>query len=114
MGTKCMHVDCTEVVPTAFYLNMVDKEKGKKIEQYVANAFVSRSAFIKWCPAKDCGRAVEYKSKRTKTVQCECGYWFCFGCLGEPHDPAPCKIVADWNKQGRERCKKLHKMSHCN
>lgn len=67
--TKCMHVDCNEVVPTIFYQKMVDKEKAKKIEQYVANAFVSRSAYIKWCPAKDCGRALEYKKKRNENRQ---------------------------------------------
>lgn len=97
--TKCMKPKCGEVVPTSFYLKMVDKEKGAKIEQYVANAFVSQNAFVKWCPAKNCGRAIEYKKKGMRTVKCVCGHSFCFGCGGENHDPAPCKIVLDWNKK---------------
>jgi len=33
------------------------------------------------------------------TVQCSCGYRFCFTCHNEAHEPAACERVRHWQKK---------------
>jgi hypothetical protein len=70
----------------------VSKEQRVRVEEWMTNAFVKLNARIKWCPRVGCDKAVEYGKLGMKTVTCECGHQFCFGCGNEAHDPAPCKV----------------------
>lgn len=60
---------------------------------------------LKWCPAPDCGFAIECGVKRREldrivpTVACLCRHRFCFGCALNDHQPAPCSLVKQWIKK---------------
>jgi ariadne-1 len=53
---------------------------------------------MKWCPQKNCEYIIErplYSSQ--STVDCKCGFKFCFYCLNEDHMPASCEQAKAWN-----------------
>jgi len=97
--TNCPSYECKEIVPQEFFQRNVTKEQRVRVEEWMTNAFVKLNARIKWCPRSGCEKAVEYGKTGMKTVTCECGYQFCFGCGNEAHDPAPCKAVIEWLKK---------------
>jgi len=98
--TTCPAYKCKELVPVEFFQKHISKDQREKLEDWLNTLYIRFNAFVKWCPRAGCGRAVEYKkSANMKTVQCECGFKFCFGCGNEAHEPAPCKSVLKWLKQ---------------
>jgi ariadne-1 len=97
--TNCPSYECKEIVPQEFFQRNITKEQRTRVEEWMTNAFVKLNARIKWCPRPGCDRAVEYGKLGMKTVTCECGFQFCFGCGNEAHDPAPCKAVVEWLKK---------------
>jgi ariadne-1 len=97
--TNCMQYECKELVPQDFFQRNVSKEQRVRVEEWMTNAFVKLNARIRWCPRIGCDKAVEYGKTGMKTVTCECGNQFCFGCGSEAHDPAPCKAVLEWLKK---------------
>ena len=100
--TCCIQFKCKNIVPGAFFQRMVDKNQRKKLEGYLATAFVRTNTYLKWCPGPGCDKAVEYHktvNAGMKSVQCTCGFLFCFGCGGCSHDPSPCDVVAKWNSK---------------
>ncbi|KAF9434991.1 hypothetical protein BGZ76_007078 [Entomortierella beljakovae] len=60
---------------------------------------------LRWCPAPNCENAVDCRLPHTSfttivpTVQCACGYKFCFGCGQGDHQPATCGLVRLWQKK---------------
>jgi len=97
--TNCPSYECKEIVPQEFFQRHVTKDQRTRVQEWMTNAFVKLNARIKWCPRVGCDKAVEYGKTGMKTVTCECGYQFCFGCGNEAHDPAPCKAVIEWLKK---------------
>jgi len=51
---------------------------------------------MRWCPGRDCDKAIRVKLLKDKDVKCDCGTKFCFGCGNNPHSPADCKMVKEW------------------
>jgi len=97
--TNCPHYECKEIVSQDFFTRHITKDQRVRVEEWMTNAFVKLNARIKWCPRNGCDKAVEYGKTGMKTVTCECGYQFCFGCGNEAHEPAPCKAVVEWLKK---------------
>jgi len=67
--------------------------------------FIEGNESFKWCPGKDCNRAVKYDAGGQKDVECECGYRFCFKCSDDAHQPCPCHLMSLWvqkNKSDKE------------
>jgi ariadne-1 len=73
-----------------------------RLRRLRAEALVSPSSGVKWCPAAGCGRSVELPAAAKGLavgVTCACGHGFCFGCgAGPAHEPASC---AEWEAFGR-------------
>jgi len=82
-----------------YFQRLIDKDKREKVADWVNTAYVRLNTYIRWCPRNGCDKAVEYTKQGMKTVKCDCGYQFCFGCGNEAHDPAPCKVVDEWAKK---------------
>eukprot|EP00457_Paulinella_chromatophora_P002413 gb/GEZN01002418.1/.p1 GENE.gb/GEZN01002418.1/~~gb/GEZN01002418.1/.p1 ORF type:complete len:669 (-),score=121.03 gb/GEZN01002418.1/:187-2193(-) len=87
---------CHELMPPYFLAERLEPEKKQKFEHWLRLAFVKQNVYIKWCPRAGCDKAVEYKKKGMKRVQCACSYTFCFGCGMEDHEPSPCTAMREW------------------
>lgn len=65
------------------------------------NTFQSNRS-MKWCPNADCENAVclepGFRSQLMESVRCSCGFWFCFECHANSHDPVPCEMLKEWSK----------------
>lgn len=76
-----------------------------RYHELLNRTYVEDKDSLKWCPAPDCPNAVDCHVKRkdldrlVPTVECSCGYRFCFGCSLTDHQPAPCKLVKQWLKK---------------
>merc|ERR1712166_754945 len=98
-----MAFKCKNVVPSQFFTRMISIEKRQKFEKYLATAFVRSNTFMRWCPKAGCDRVVKYHRKGMKSIVCECGHVFCFGCGLDCHDPSPCQSVVEWGKKKYQR-----------
>ena len=54
----------------------------------------------RFCPKPGCDRVSEYKKGGAREIRCACGAEYCFACRRDPHNPAPCDLVAKWYEQG--------------
>ncbi len=54
----------------------------------------------RFCARPGCDRVAEYKKGGSREIRCTCGKEFCFACRRDPHNPAPCDLVAKWYEQG--------------
>lgn len=76
-----------------------------RYRQLQDRAYVADLDNLRWCPAPNCENAVECRLPHSSfativpTVQCSCGYKFCFGCGLGDHQPAPCGLVKMWQKK---------------
>jgi ariadne-1 len=93
--TECPAFKCKLVVPGPLFSRLLSEDKRAKFTQWLAVAFIRGNNCMRWCPKPGCDKAVEYRGGATglKTVECVCGYEFCFSCGVEAHDPSPCKAV---------------------
>lgn len=88
---------CNEVVDESLFKRFVtDPKLLAKYQQWLLNQFVEGQHGIKWCNHPGCESAVQYVSGGMKSIQCNCGYLFCFSCSNVAHNPAPCDLVARW------------------
>ena len=75
------------------------------------NCGCQNNIYLKWCPSPGCEFAVEYPagllccpsidfnnvlclSGGVRTVECACGFRFCFSCRKPDHAPADCQVIA--------------------
>eukprot|EP00954_Amorphochlora_amoebiformis_P010082 788764-Amorphochlora_amoeboformis.AAC.1 len=89
---------CPELVPSSVFKKYLKykPELFKKYETWNLQSFVEGQEGLKWCPNPKCTRVVEYKLGGEKTVECQCEIRFCFSCMREEHEPAPCDLVSKW------------------
>jgi len=77
----------------------LDPELYLKYVTLVTSGFVEKNPSIQWCPS---GRGCEYAAMVTptsaRTIQCSCGFVYCFNCRTEAHWPASCIEIQWWNK----------------
>lgn len=108
---RCPELKCQLVVPPAFVRTLVHEED--KLLRYenaasLARSYVDDQASLKWCPAPDCGFAVQSSraaadpSGRGFGVRCSCSHRFCFSCGHEDHCPASCYDLAQWTIKCRD------------
>jgi ariadne-1 len=68
----------------------------------LTRTYVDDNARLRWCPAPGCEYAIECQVPQAAlktvvpTVQCQCGYMFCYGCGLEDHMPCICVLVRMW------------------
>lgn len=93
---------------------VVSREMAVKFLSFDIKAFVDSNPNICWCPHPGCSQAVSCPplsedhthsngEAKGQTVPCGNGHYFCWGCLGEAHEPCSC---AQWQRW-LEHCKEM-------
>ncbi|KAF7066580.1 hypothetical protein CFC21_072535 [Triticum aestivum] len=100
-GPGCLSLRCPEPSCTAMVLeetiNRLAKDEEKvKYKQFLSCSYVEDNKKIKWCPAPDCTRAVEFLGDENYDVSCMCKFSFCWNCTEETHRPVSCETVSKW------------------
>lgn len=90
----CPGHKCPLKVPRQIILRVCTPQNCRKYDEYMVNTFVDTSTSFRFCPAPDCGK-VAWGSSVT-SVNCACGFTFCFRCGEEVHDPATCEHLQKW------------------
>jgi ariadne-1 len=101
LGASCPDAHCQE------RLSQDEVEKAvpnlmEKFKMYRLNNFAG--AIGRWCPGPGCDRVACKILSGTNTDSCvtdcnECGTIFCIDCLEEPHAPASCGMLRQWQKE---------------
>jgi ariadne-1 len=98
----CPSYDCGFLVHQDFVRQIVSEDMFEKYKSFLAKSFVDGNYQVRWCPAPGCGNAVNTDAPVGQTVRCSCGHSFCFRCGEEPHGPAYCEHVREWNKKAQD------------
>ncbi|KOS17684.1 putative RING finger protein [Escovopsis weberi] len=102
---QCPSTNCTRVLDSKSLDVLVTDELKDRYRALLNRTYVEDKDTYKWCPAPDCLNAIECTVKKREldgvvpTVECSCGYRFCFGCPNPDHQPAPCELVKRWLKK---------------
>lgn len=109
----CPGMNCKLIVPDQVVSSLVEAPIFEKYVRFITKSFVESNAKCTWCPAPNCGNAItaEMLSESDlggSTVQCSCGYAFCFQCHNEAHAPATCEHVRSWAAKGRDDSETTH------
>jgi ariadne-1 len=102
LNLKCPGERCPLLVPGKIFQRFLEPEDYCRYRRLWTLSFVNDNSAIVWCPRTGCDLCVGYTQKKS-TVNCACGYTFCFSCLGDaPHEPASCSMAKEW-KEGLEQ-----------
>lgn len=102
---QCPSDDCNLIIDSISLDLLVTSELTERYHTLLNRTYVEDKESLKWCPAPDCPNAVECGVKKkdldriVPTVACACGHRFCFGCILNDHQPAPCGLVKKWLKK---------------
>lgn len=83
---ECPQDKCTVIVDEKTVERLMDPSTNEKYRTLLNRTFVDDNDYLRWCPAPDCEYAIECHIPSTSltsivpTVQCNCGFRFCFGC----------------------------------
>eukprot|EP01129_Flabellula_baltica_P016709 TRINITY_DN9043_c0_g1_i1.p1 TRINITY_DN9043_c0_g1~~TRINITY_DN9043_c0_g1_i1.p1 ORF type:complete len:719 (-),score=194.76 TRINITY_DN9043_c0_g1_i1:38-2149(-) len=95
----CAAKDCKMFVPESTIKRLVREDVYLKYIRFITKSFVDDNSHTTWCPAPNCGNAITADMINGKTVECTCGYRFCFTCHQEAHAPLTCDQLAEWEKK---------------
>ncbi|KAK9459968.1 uncharacterized protein V1516DRAFT_472680 [Lipomyces oligophaga] len=100
---QCPDGTCSIVVNNEVIKLLVDPKVYERYQSLLTRTFVLDNDHMAWCPAPNCEYAVRCNDISTKdldtivpTVECKCGYRFCFGCGHSDHQPSTCMLVKKW------------------
>ncbi|KMT16341.1 hypothetical protein BVRB_3g054880 [Beta vulgaris subsp. vulgaris] len=94
---RCPDPACIAAVGQDMILKLASKEDKEKYYRYIVRSYVEDKKKTKWCPAPDCGNAVEFEfGSSVYDVKCLCSYAFCWNCTEEAHRPVDCSTVSKW------------------
>ncbi|KAM4064602.1 IBR domain, a half RING-finger domain-containing protein [Hirsutella rhossiliensis] len=102
---QCPSDGCGRILDTRSLDLLVTADLTDRYRDLLNRTYVEDKDVFKWCPAPDCPNVIECGVKRkdlekiVPTVECRCGYRFCFGCPNPDHQPAPCDLVKKWLKK---------------
>ncbi|KAK5995621.1 E3 ubiquitin-protein ligase dbl4 [Cladobotryum mycophilum] len=102
---QCPSDGCGRILDSKSLDLLVTAELTDRYHVLLNRTYVEDKDTYKWCPAPDCPNAIECGIKKkdlekiVPTVECLCGYRFCFGCPNPDHQPAPCDLVKRWLKK---------------
>lgn len=63
---------------------------------------------LRWCTAPRCDRIIRVFGAGVSTVNCACGYQFCFQCNEESHAPCSCTNLQEWLDKCRNESETAH------
>ena len=93
---------CSVFMSDSQVLSLLPQSKTRcQYLRLITNTFIQSSRVMRWCPGRDCGRAVRMVAG-LGTVVCICKERFCFGCSQTEHNPAPCGMFKKWNVKYQE------------
>lgn len=102
---QCPSEGCSRIIDARSLDLLVTSDLIDRYQQLLNRTYVEDKDVLKWCPAPDCENALECAIKKkdldqvVPTVACSCGHRFCFGCILNDHQPAPCALVKQWLKK---------------
>ncbi|KAG6038902.1 hypothetical protein E4U41_003549 [Claviceps citrina] len=102
---QCPSDGCGRVLDSRSLDLLVAPELTDRYRELLNRTYVEDKDHFKWCPAPDCPNVVECGVKKkdldkiVPSVECQCGFRFCFGCPNPDHQPAPCELVKRWLKK---------------
>ncbi|KAK6087090.1 IBR domain-containing protein [Seiridium cupressi] len=102
---QCPSEGCSRIIDARSLDLLVTPELTDRYQELLNRTYVEDKDILKWCPAPDCENAIECAVKKkdldrvVPTVACGCGHRFCFGCILNDHQPAPCELVKQWLKK---------------
>ncbi|TQV96774.1 IBR domain-containing protein [Cordyceps javanica] len=102
---QCPSDGCGRILDSRSLDLLVTPDLTGRYRELLNRTYVEDKDIFKWCPAPDCPNAVECGVKKkdldkvVPTVECSCGFRFCFGCPNPDHQPAPCDLVKKWLKK---------------
>lgn len=112
MELKCPEEDCEARFTKVDVERLCKKSTYDKYIRFRENIEVSQNKKLRWCPAPNCGRFVEKKTRNPHVV-CECGFHMCFGCGEAWHSGESCaknyeRLYSKWASH-----KKIQRCPHC-
>ncbi|CAL2034270.1 unnamed protein product [Caenorhabditis brenneri] len=97
---ECMSPDCKLLIEDEKIKSYIkDKTILDKLQRLVINSFVETNPALKWCPGKNCQKAVKVSDSEPRLISCPCGTQFCFSCCQNWHAPADCALLKKWLKK---------------
>ncbi|EMR69764.1 hypothetical protein MGN70_009210 [Eutypa lata] len=102
---QCPSDGCHRIIDSRSLKLLLTADLTGRYHELLNRTYVEDKDTLKWCPAPDCENAVECAVKKkdldkvVPTVACSCGHRFCFGCILNDHQPAPCELVKRWLKK---------------
>ncbi|KAK0611610.1 IBR domain-containing protein [Immersiella caudata] len=102
---QCPSDGCNLIIDARSLDLLVTADLADRYHELLTRTYVEDKDCLKWCPAPDCQNAIECGVKKkdldkvVPTVSCLCGHRFCFGCILNDHQPAPCELVKKWLKK---------------
>lgn len=102
---QCPHEGCNRIIDSKSLDTLVSADLQLRYHELLTRTYVEDKDYLKWCPAPDCQNAIECSIKKkdldrvVPTVACDCKHRFCFGCILDDHQPAPCDLVKKWLKK---------------
>ncbi|KAK9725093.1 hypothetical protein RND81_05G122200 [Saponaria officinalis] len=94
---RCPDPSCCAAVGQDMIFDLASDEDKNKYLQYLVRSYVEDKKKTKWCPAPDCGNAVEFElGSNIYDVTCLCTHMFCWNCTEEAHRPVDCDTVNKW------------------
>jgi len=100
LSASCPHYDCTERVAIED-VQEVAPDQVPRWNTATTQLFVAGSREHSQCPSPDCPLVAHICKDvvgRTPSVECtRCNHRYCFHCKEEPHEPARCSDMAEWN-----------------
>ena len=102
---QCPADGCGRILDSRSLDLLVTPQLNGRYHELLNRTYVEDKDAFKWCPGPDCPNAIECGVKKkdldkiVPTVECICGYRFCFGCPNPDHQPAPCELVKRWLKK---------------
>lgn len=107
-GTSCINVKCPEEkcqcrISDEVFKMFLDEEHWNRYLYLLAKSFIYDCPDFKECTGVDCKTVCYYPGGGSYNVCCPvCKTIFCFKCGTEPHKPATCSMVVEWNKKNRD------------
>lgn len=99
---QCPSDGCGRILDSRSLDILVTSDLTGRYRELLNRTYVEDKDIFKWCPGPDCPNAIECAIKKkdlpkvVPTVECKCGFRFCFGCPNPDHQPAPCMLVKKW------------------
>ncbi|PNX97239.1 putative E3 ubiquitin-protein ligase ARI7-like protein [Trifolium pratense] len=100
---RCPQPSCNAAVDEDMIYQLASESRKIKYDRFLIRSYVetNKNRKLKWCPAPDCGYAIDYNlpdssSRLNHDVRCLCYHSFCWNCGEEAHAPVDCETVAKW------------------